>query len=318
MTTTADDLPVPAETVGDQLPVPAETVGDEGPVRAETLGDGGCSPRVRRTLARCADLHTEIDRLAGAAVVADTLATDPRSEALTIDDELASVVDRLQALRLELETSVEAARSIQVERALAGVEPLRLDIGPGGGAAPGWIGVDLMGGDVTCDLRAPLPLPDGCASHVYACHVLEHLRHPDEAHAFLLECRRVLRRGGKLRVVVPNIAVYLRAALDDDTDFWAEHAETWDWSRVDANRLDQALHYAGTNLRADEFWGHRHGYAASSLHELLASAGFGPTRTCSFQGSPDEAFRIDDRSAVAHASHDGVSLSLFAEGYRLF
>ncbi|MEM9703666.1 MAG: class I SAM-dependent methyltransferase, partial [Planctomycetota bacterium] len=54
------------------------------------------------------------------------------------------------------------------------------------------------------DLRDPLPFEDGAYDFVYHSHVLEHFR-PADVPAFLSECRRVLRPGGVLRVVVPDL-----------------------------------------------------------------------------------------------------------------
>lgn len=60
------------------------------------------------------------------------------------------------------------------------------------------------------DVRKPLPWPEGSFRAVYASHLLEHL-HLGEGRRLLHECRRVLRVGGVLRIVVPD----LRAAAAD-------------------------------------------------------------------------------------------------------
>lgn len=66
-------------------------------------------------------------------------------------------------------------------------------------------------GDVLIhDVRKPLPFADGVASIVYSSHLLEHL-YLNEAANLLQECRRVLRPGGILRMVVPD----LRAMIDE-------------------------------------------------------------------------------------------------------
>lgn len=60
------------------------------------------------------------------------------------------------------------------------------------------------------DVRQPLPFADQVVSVVYASHLLEHL-YLEEARSLLQECRRVLRPGGILRLVVPD----LRAMIDE-------------------------------------------------------------------------------------------------------
>lgn len=54
------------------------------------------------------------------------------------------------------------------------------------------------------DLSKPLPFPANSISAVYASHVLEHLYLVD-AQKLLDQCKRVLRPGGVIRLVVPDL-----------------------------------------------------------------------------------------------------------------
>lgn len=70
-----------------------------------------------------------------------------------------------------------------------------------------WVNIDFTSSDPFVkahNLREGVPLPDGSADLVYCSHLLEHFS-KSEAPAFLSECRRVLRKGGVLRVVVPDL-----------------------------------------------------------------------------------------------------------------
>lgn len=239
-----------------------------------------------------------------------------------VADRLAGLMDELGALRRELADVIGSTQQDQIADLVqrrgddVSAGRLRLHIGAAGRRIDGWISVDVDDADVLADISRPLPFPTGCASHVYASHVLEHLAHPDEAWRFLRECRRVLRLGGKIRVVVPDLEVRLRAYVDRDEAFWRTHEAVWPWSRDSTPRLDQILRYAGTGV-VDPF-GHRHGYDAESLRDLMTSAGLVPVRSCGYQASPDPVFAIDDASAVAFVHHGGRPLSLFAEGFHLF
>ncbi|CAB1128376.1 conserved protein of unknown function [Candidatus Hydrogenisulfobacillus filiaventi] len=94
---------------------------------------------------------------------------------------------------------------------------IRLDLGsgtqPAGGAGnPDWIHCDGRLGpcvEVVCDLRA-LPFPDDHADVVRASHVLEHFA-PAEVPAVLQEWGRVLKPGGVLTVITPDLAHTCRA-----------------------------------------------------------------------------------------------------------
>lgn len=54
------------------------------------------------------------------------------------------------------------------------------------------------------DTRAGLPLPDESVDAIYASHFLEHLTY-ENATYFLQECFRVLKPGGIIRLVVPDL-----------------------------------------------------------------------------------------------------------------
>jgi predicted SAM-dependent methyltransferase len=63
------------------------------------------------------------------------------------------------------------------------------------------------------DLTKPFPFEDNAVSAIYGAHVLEHLYLVD-AQRLLSECKRVLRPGGVIRMVVPDlrsmVASYLK------------------------------------------------------------------------------------------------------------
>lgn len=92
-----------------------------------------------------------------------------------------------------------------------------VNIGCGSVFHPGWINLDSVPVSPAvqrCDARARLPFADASVDAVYHAHLLEHLE-ADAAGKFLRECHRILRPGGVLRVVVPDLEgiaqAYLRA-----------------------------------------------------------------------------------------------------------
>lgn len=98
-----------------------------------------------------------------------------------------------------------------------------INIGCGDTFHPDWVNLDLVSNhpDVRAvDLTCGLPYPDASADVTYSSHVLEHLR-PSEADFFLREQRRVLKPGGTLRIVVPDLEQICRLYLQ-----WLEAAES--------------------------------------------------------------------------------------------
>jgi len=147
------------------------------------------------------------------------------------------------------------------------------------------------------DLRNGIPFADGTLDLVYSSHFLEHLP-KDAAGPFLEECLRVLRPGGVLRTVVPDLG-----ALIDDYCAAVKHIRDGD---SDAQEdLDRALGGVFDQMVTDEHLGtevqhpvirfverclrgdtshtgnrHRWMYDEHSLGHLLRSAGFQDIRRC--------------------------------------
>ncbi len=133
--------------------------------------------------------------------------------------------------------------------------PVRLNLGAGDDRREGYLSVDLRveTADVVADVRC-LPFPDGGAEEVLAHDVLEHFWR-DAIPALLAEWHRVLRRGGLLRVRVPNLpvlAAFIDTAHHDDVieNIYGGHrwgpdgaydTHHWGWSRTSLARdLDRA------------------------------------------------------------------------------
>jgi len=66
---------------------------------------------------------------------------------------------------------------------------------------------------IVWDLRKGIPFNDDSFNAVYSSHLLEHL---DRAVVgpFLIECRRVLKPGGVLRIVVPDLEIIIITYVD--------------------------------------------------------------------------------------------------------
>ena len=107
---------------------------------------------------------------------------------------------------------------LRVPTGLAGPPSRRkLNIGCDTYYLPGFLNVDLhCDPQVTPDVLANahnLPFRDEAFDFIYAGHLVEHLYY-DQVPEYLQEWRRVLRHGGKLTVVVPDVGVSMRRYAD--------------------------------------------------------------------------------------------------------
>ncbi len=157
---------------------------------------------------------------------------------------------------------------------------------------------------VVWDLSKGIPFPDSSFDVVYHSHVLEHIDR-DAAPGFLAECFRVLKPGGSVRIVVPDLEELLRryrvivermdaggdraalieqhgAVLDEIFDQMVRQVPASRQTQPPVVRLLEGMFVGGT-ARAGIL--HRWMYDRFSLAELLGRCGFEEVRVA----SPDES-----------------------------
>jgi len=119
----------------------------------------------------------------------------------------------------------------------------KLNFGCGTRYVDGWENIDFYSSGPAVrrvNLLHGLPYPPNSFDLVYSSHVLEHFTRP-QCRAMLLECFRVLKPGGSVRVVVPDIALTIdeyqrvRRLPDDD----ATKAGRYRWIMIEL--LDQLV-----------------------------------------------------------------------------
>lgn len=72
------------------------------------------------------------------------------------------------------------------------------------------------------DAKTHIPLPDGSVSLIYSSHMLEHLDKL-EAGLFLMEAKRVMKSGGVIRLVLPDLSKAIaRYNQNQDADMFVK------------------------------------------------------------------------------------------------
>jgi predicted SAM-dependent methyltransferase len=109
-----------------------------------------------------------------------------------------------------------------------------LNLGCGSRFHPDWTNVDFVStgeGVIAHNLIQGIPFPDESFDVVYHSHLLEHLP-KSQAQPFILECYRVLRPQGILRVVVPDLEEIARTylkALEQASRGSQEWVNNYEW-----------------------------------------------------------------------------------------
>lgn len=109
-------------------------------------------------------------------------------------------------------------------------EALRLNLGGAGegnndAKIPGFLTVDLRevpDTDIVSNVRDLRMFKDGTVDEIYASNVLEHFPHTDTVDV-LKEWRRVLKKGGLLRVSVPDFDASVRVYLKNGLLPWVQY-----------------------------------------------------------------------------------------------
>lgn len=244
---------------------------------------------------------------------------------------------------------MNGAREEPVAEAPPGKNLVRLHLGCGMTAPPGWVNVDgswnarlakhpflrralaalhLLSPEkaavpwnpniVIHDIRKPLPFPAGSVGAIYASHVVEHL-YLDESERLLRECFRVLAGGGILRVVVPDLNAIVREYLGERP--FGELSQDFE-IMPRADRLNQRLLMRTPSPPTgnlfyriydswQDFHSHKWMYDADSLAAHLESAGFADVRQKELHAS-----RIEGIEEVEHPSRVENGQGICLEGIK--
>jgi SAM-dependent methyltransferase len=163
-----------------------------------------------------------------------------------------------------------------------------LNLGCGDYSAPGWLNLDVRqveGVDLRCDVRKGIPLCDGCIDYTVGMHVLQDVPWK-QIPAVLSELRRVLKRGGVLRLGLPDLDRAIDAYLRGDARYF--YVPDSDARSIGGKLITQIIWY-GSN---------RTPFTYDFACELLHNAEFVEVRRCAFRqtatGNPD-IIALDNR-----------------------
>jgi len=107
-------------------------------------------------------------------------------------------------------------------------EKVLVNLGSGHYPLAGWVNVDLdldSRPDVCADFKGGLPFRDGCADFMHTEDFIDTLE-LEQAATFLYECYRILKPGGVIRVLTPDVEKLARMYLHEPVALkalWRDH-----------------------------------------------------------------------------------------------
>jgi predicted SAM-dependent methyltransferase len=149
-------------------------------------------------------------------------------------------------------------------------QPVLLDLGAGQNFTNGWVHVNFFTGlnplknlfnkkkgrwaEVQMDLRYPINCPDNSVDGVYSSHTIEHLT-IDDAKRMLCEIYRILKPGRYVRLIVPDLELYVKYYINQNDVF----------------DFETGCEAIGSLTQR---WGHKSVYDKIYLAKLLGETGF--------------------------------------------
>jgi len=167
---------------------------------------------------------------------------------------------------------------------------IKFNIGCGINLIKGWFNLDngdmygLFGEIYFCDIKKHFNIPNNTVDVIYISHTLEHLE-SWEARFFLQECHRILKIGGIIRIVVPDLDILYEKFIQKDEAFFTnpiiagyskEEIENYfnQSSYLTFSDLFLGVFYSSEFFRRTHSGFHKYIYNKEILFQRLKSAGF--------------------------------------------
>ena len=150
-----------------------------------------------------------------------------------------------------------------------------INLGCGNNYIGNFINIDFYGTkniDYGLDLRFPFKIESYSIDGIFSEHTLEHLSHHEVENA-LSECYRILKTKGKIRIIVPDLSIFIKKYCSND-DMWFQ---TWqDVVLEDPSRHHMKKYFTkmfAINFTAS-FYLHKSCWDFESLENALSIHGF--------------------------------------------
>jgi SAM-dependent methyltransferase len=196
------------------------------------------------------------------------------------------------------------ARRLRLDRS----KPNYMNLGAADDRVPDFIAVDFFSANVGygADLRYPLLIGEALFDGIFTEHTLEHLNYADVL-KILSECHRTLKPGGIIRIIVPDLSIFV--------ENYATGNEAWfrEWEREVLKPRGRSMI---SRMEALSFvtqeYGHRSAWDFETMSILLNRVGFADIRKVTFREGSEPRLLLDKDY------RDRTMLSLYVEARKAF
>jgi predicted SAM-dependent methyltransferase len=180
-----------------------------------------------------------------------------------------------------------------------------INLGCGPARGPEMINVDFFfaGADYGADLRYPLRIDSNSIDGIFSEHTLEHLTY-DQNRKLLAECFRVLKPGTKIRVIVPDVSVFIEAYSSKNQAWFKEWERLIFTESADSERAERKLAspMCAISFITQEYF-HQSSWDFETMSYFLKEAGFISIEKCEFRKGSEKNLLQDldhlDRKLVS-------------------
>lgn len=160
------------------------------------------------------------------------------------------------------------------------------------------------------DLRKGFPEHlDQTVSAIYLGQMIEHVNPIYEARPLILECKRMLKPGGVLKITTPDLDLLIDAYKNGDMGKFASEQPVFYKAFPPSAQLAMLMYgSSGSHCTWDNYEGHMFLYTKESITSLLAASGFRPPFTFYQEGGMSI-----DQVMAEEAVDAGMSHSLAVE-----
>lgn len=164
----------------------------------------------------------------------------------------------------------------------------KLHIGCGGNYLDGWFNTDLSPNARRTGLNATkrFPFPDNTFDYIFSEHMIEHVPY-DLGKVMLSECHRVLKPGGTLRIVTPDLK-FLIGLYQNDNQINKDYIK-WSSELFIGGHAPAVATTVINNFYRD--WGHKFIYDVPVMKDAMKKTGFAEIREEKLTESQHEALR---------------------------